>query len=130
MSKYGNKKAVAEFNGQLVTFDSTLERDRFNLLLIRQKAGEISGLELQPEFILLEKFTNNRGKYRGIKYIADFRYLENDRVFVEDAKGVLTKEYQIKKQLFLSQRDRDVFGQDLIFREVTRKGCSWNVKEM
>lgn len=117
MSKFNAKKAIAE-------------RDRYLHLKLLERAGEIKNLELQPAFILLKKFVSNKVKYRGIKYIADFRYYENDRICVEDVKGAITKEYALKKQLFLEQRERDVFGDNVIFREVRRVGSRFSVLEL
>ena len=38
---------------------------------------------------------------RACCYIADFVYIRNGRFVVEDAKGVRTKEYRIKRKLML-----------------------------
>jgi len=42
---------------------------------------------------------------RAINYIADFKYLDadSDIIVVEDVKGMETKEFKIKKKLFLSK---------------------------
>ena len=44
--KYGNRKVTIDG----ITFDSKREMKRYCELKLLEKAGEISGLELQPEF--------------------------------------------------------------------------------
>lgn len=59
-----------------------------------ERAGEIHGLILQPEFPIIVN-----GK-KICKYIADFRYVNRDiETVVEDAKGVKTDVYRLKKKL-------------------------------
>lgn len=95
--KYGNKKTVVDG----IKFDSKLEANRYRELKLLEKAGAIKGLELQPKFRLIPTFRKNGKTYRGITYIADFAYYdENERYIVEDVKGYKTKEYQIKRKLF------------------------------
>ena len=50
-----------------------------------------------------------------MNYIADFQYIEKDGTeVVEDVKGFKTKEYNIKKKLFLHK-----YGDRFDFREIT-----------
>lgn len=81
-NKYGNIKT--DFAG--LRFDSKAEMRRYSLLRYRELAGEISALECQPVFQLAG----------NVKYRADFRYIEDDRVIVEDVKGVETAAFRIK----------------------------------
>lgn len=117
--KYKNIKITT--NG--IKFDSKLEAQRYKELILLQENGVIEQLELQPKFRLANGFKMNTNK--GLKtiypmqYFADFKYLKNGLVIVEDTKGVETKDYIIKKKLFLS--DLDKFGVDC-FKEVKRKG--------
>ena len=69
-------------------------------LKLLEKAGKIQNLELQPHFLLQEAFKKNGRTYRKIEYIADFKYIENGQVIVEDVKGMETKEFKIKRKLF------------------------------
>ena len=95
--KYGNRKTVVDG----IKFDSKLEAKRYRELKLLKKTGVIKGLELQPKFRLIPTFRKNGKTYRGITYIADFAYYdENERYIVEDVKGYKTKEYQIKRKLF------------------------------
>lgn len=99
-NKYGAKKTVV--NG--ITFDSQREAERYCELMLMLRAGEIRELRLQPEFTLQEGFRTPSGeKVRAVKYIADFSYKitigGEERTFVEDVKGVRTKDYALKKKL-------------------------------
>jgi len=106
--KYLSKKTIIDG----ITFDSKKESKRYIELKRRQELGEISSLELQPPFLLQEGFKRDGKKYRPITYIADFKYIENGKVIVEDVKGFKTPEYKIKKKLLLYK-----YG-DFEFREI------------
>lgn len=95
--KYLSKKTIIDG----ITFDSKKEGLHYLELKRRQELGEISNLELQPSFLLQEKFKRDGKIYRPITYIADFRYVEEGKVIVEDVKGFKTPEYKIKKKLLL-----------------------------
>lgn len=108
-SKYGAKKV--EYNGMV--FDSKRECRRYKELEILQQIGAISELRTQVKFVLIpaQREADTVGKRGGIikgnlierevSYIADFVYVENDKTVVEDAKGMRTKEYIIKRKLML-----------------------------
>ena len=99
-NKYGNKKW--ELDGQ--TFDSQHEARRYQELRWLLRMGLISDLRRQVPYELLPSQKRD-GKVveRPVKYIADFVYMENGEEVVEDAKGVRTKEYVIKRKLMLWQ---------------------------
>lgn len=99
-SKYKSKKV--EVDG--IQFHSQKEANKYKELLLEKRTGTILGIELQPKFELQPGFRDSRtGKrIRPIIYIADFRVTYKDgRVVVIDTKGFKTKEYAIKKKLFL-----------------------------
>lgn len=85
-----------EVNG--IVFASKKEAKRYQELLLLQQAGEISDLELQPEFplvvaeVVIGKFT------------PDFRYFDKrlGRRVVEDVKSPATKTtaYRLRKRMF------------------------------
>lgn len=98
MSKYGNKKTDADG----YTFDSLAELQCYRDLRLIENNGDISNLIIHPRFILQEPFTYNSARERAIAYEADFSYYDRDgKKIVEDVKGFKTKEYQIKRKLFL-----------------------------
>lgn len=93
MNKYGNKKTVVDG----ITFDSKHEAERYSQLLLLQRAGVIEQLRLQVPYTLINK--NDRG--RAVKYIADFVYFDkhHNRTVIEDAKGMRTDVYRLKKRM-------------------------------
>ena len=111
--KYHNKKAKSA-DGK--DFDSTKERNRYEELMLMQKAGMIYGLETQKKFILIptQREPDTVGARGGVHkgeliekqcaYYADFAYYtkEGDYV-VEDVKSAATKtpQYEIKRKLML-----------------------------
>ena len=83
-----------------ITFASKKEMLRYYELKMLLKAGEITNLELQPKYLLLEGFTKNGEWFPPINYIADFKYIENGETIIEDCKGMKTVVYTIKRKLF------------------------------
>lgn len=100
-NKYGNKKL--EIDG--LKFDSKAEYKRWKELELLQKAGEISGLDRQVSFVLIDSFIDKAGvKERGIKYLADFFYYDKKKAnwIIEDKKSAITRKdttYIIKRKL-------------------------------
>ena len=66
-----------------------------------ERAGEIRDLKLQVPFELIPEMRDEKNRViRKTVYIADFTYYDRDGNFiVEDAKGVRTEAYRIKKKL-------------------------------
>ena len=95
-NKYRNKKI--EINGY--EFASKAEAKRYQQLLLLQEQNLIKNLQLQPKFLLQEKFKKNGKTYRKIEYIADFMYEENGKEVVEDVKGWKTDIFKLKLKLF------------------------------
>lgn len=72
-AKYHNEKT----DSLGIRFDSKKEARRYEVLLLRLKAGEIRDLRLQRDFTLQEAYTTTEGKrVRAIRYRADFCYQE------------------------------------------------------
>lgn len=97
MNKYRNKKIIIDG----IKFDSIAEGSRYKELKLLEKGNYITELKLQPKFELQEKYTNSKGEHiRAITYRADFSYIENGKLIVEDVKGMETKEFKLKKKMF------------------------------
>jgi hypothetical protein len=97
-NKYNNKKVT--YDG--IIFDSTKEARRYQMLKLLLRAGAISDLRLQVPYELIPaQYINGKCVERAVKYIADFVYTENGKEVVEDAKGVRTDTYKIKRKLML-----------------------------
>lgn len=101
-SKYGAEPTVVDG----IRFDSKKEAARYAELKLLEKAGEIFGLRLQPEFPL---HAHAPGAARRIGvYVADFEYVTEHetggpagtetRLVVEDVKGFKTPLYRWKKK--------------------------------
>lgn len=98
--KYRNKKTTLDG----IEFDSKREAARYSQLRLLERAGQIRDLSLQPKFTLVDSQRRADGKAeRPVVYIADFMYFEGDACVVEDAKGMKTPEYIIKRKLMLSR---------------------------
>lgn len=98
--KYGNRKTVIDGH----TFDSKREAGRYGELKLLERTGQITDLELQPRFELIPKQRRDDGKSeRACEYVADFRYTDTatGQIVIEDAKGVRTDAYIIKRKLVL-----------------------------
>ena len=91
VNKYRNKKTILDG----ITFDSMKEAKRYKQLKIFERSGLIKDLKLQVPFLLIDKSSNGR----AIKYVADFVYTEDNKMVVEDVKGVRTDVYRLKKRL-------------------------------
>lgn len=114
MTKYGAKKTTI---GN-ITFDSRLESERYEQLMLLEKAGEITGLQLQVEFQILKGWMHPETgeKIRSKNYVADFVYIDNatNKMIVEDTKGMETPDFRLKWDLVRSQYPQ------YEFRKVTR----------
>ena len=84
MNKYNAKKTV--YKGQ--KFDSKKEADRYAVLKLLERAGEISDLKRQVRYIVVPaQYENDRLLYRSSTYVADFVYRRAGELVVEDVKG-------------------------------------------
>ena len=98
------------------TFDSKREAEVYLELLAQKQAGEIVRIGFQPSYTLLAGFVDNTGKnQKPITYTADFfvTYADGHSEVIE-VKGVRTRDYLLRKKLFLHMMRK----KDIIFREV------------
>ena len=115
-SKYYNIKTRA-LDGTV--FDSHKEAIRWDELLLLQRAGKITELRRQVEYELIPAQYETYERYgksgqrlkdgvrlleRKVCYVADIEYTdaETGENIVEDAKGVRTKDYILKRKLMLA----------------------------
>ena len=67
------------------------------------------------EFHILDDENENR-LVAKVKYVADFKYIQNDKTIVEDVKSDFTskdKTYRVKIKWFLS-----IYGKEINFKEI------------
>lgn len=113
-AKYGNRKLVIDN----VTWDSKREYQRWLVLRQAVSDGLISDLERQPKFELIPAIKETYVKHLKTKdkvcertvqlacsYTADFRYIKDGKVVVEDVKAsphmaALDPKFLIKEKLF------------------------------
>ena len=96
-NKYHAKKVCVDN----IWFASKLEAGRYGILKLLAQQGIIKDLKLQVPFELQPSFRKRGKTIRSIVYIADFTYLQDGVLVVEDAKGYKKdKVYLLKKKLF------------------------------
>ncbi len=101
-NKYGNKKVVVDN----IKFDSHAEASYYEQLKWLLQAKQIKSFKCQPKFLLQEAFKKNGVTVRKIEYIADFEIHNLDgSIEIVDVKGAETKEFLLKKKLFLKKYD-------------------------
>lgn len=119
IQKYRNKKTKI----QGITFDSKLEANVYLKILELQKSYDFK-FELQPKYVLLEKFRFNGKAVREISYVADFLiYVDNAKEYTEyviDTKGIETPVFKMKRKMFQKK-----FNQDIILIKSVKKFCEW-----
>jgi hypothetical protein len=88
VSKYGNKKTVS--GGE--RFDSQAEARRYGVLLSLQAHGAITHLKRQAAYVLAPsvKINGEKRARPALRYLADFEYVENGVLIVEDTKSPAT----------------------------------------
>jgi len=112
-NKYKNTKTIVDG----IEFDSRKEAARYKELKLLEAAGEISNLERQVKFVLIPTqrepdFVGVRGGIKKGKviekecsYLADFVYIQDGEVIVEDVKGYKNGAayniFKIKRKLML-----------------------------
>jgi len=100
-SKYLNEPIVV--NGE--KFDSKREAQRYQTLVLMQRASLISGLRRQVSYELIPAQKRADGeREEAVRYVADFVYEQGLAVVVEDPKSEPTRKlpaYIIKRKLML-----------------------------
>lgn len=88
-------------------FDSEQEADYYKILKEKQDKGEISGLEVHPEFVLIPPFTYFGKQIKATVYTPDFLYTKpaekGGTLLITEAievKGYPTPDFEIRAKLF------------------------------
>jgi hypothetical protein len=102
MSKYHS--TPTEVNG--IRFDSKREANRWAELRLLERAGKIEKLKRQVKYLLIpSQYRDGKCIEREASYIADFVYVKDGHLVVEDCKGFRTPEYKLKRKLMLERYD-------------------------
>lgn len=115
MNKYHARKCLCTCGH---THDSQKEAERCFELNILCGIGKIKSLQIQRKFVLIppHKYKQyDMPNEREVSYIADFTYIEDGKLVVEDTKGYKTKDYIIKRKLF---KEKYCQNGDTIFKEI------------
>lgn len=143
-NKYGAHKST--YDG--ITFDSTVERQRYMYLKYQQQNGEISNLHRQMRFLIIPKLTKMVAKQLKTKirydervvelpayYTGDFIYKENGKYVIEDVKNEYSqdiRDYPLRRKLMMQKivaHNKKGRGQ-WFFRESILKGKSLVIKDI
>lgn len=108
-AKYRNEQV--EVDG--VKHDSGKEATRWGQLQLLQRTGEIRDLKRQVSFVLAPavRLAGEPKKKPAIRYFADFTYLQNGQMIVEDVKSKPTRKlaaYRLKKHLMKTVHGLDI----------------------
>lgn len=92
MHKYNSKTIIIDG----IKFTSLLEARFYKYF----KDKGITILELQPRFLLQDKFTVRGENIRKIEYVADFRILHEWDEYIVDAKGLELDIFKLKIKMW------------------------------
>lgn len=102
MSKYHS--TPVEVDG--IRFDSKREANRWFELRMLERAGKIEKLKRQVKYLLIpSQYRDGKCIERECSYLADFVYVKDGHLVVEDCKGFRTPEYKLKRKLMLQLYD-------------------------
>jgi hypothetical protein len=92
-NKYGNKKVIIDD----ISFDSKLEAAHYKIL---KEHPNVEIVELQPKYVLQEKFKYYDETIRKITYKPDFKFWFNDELHILDSKGMKTQQGTMREKMF------------------------------
>lgn len=105
MSKFNAKKVIVDG----IKFDSEVESKYYAHLKRLKSMGEVEHFELQPSFVLQDKFTKHGKTHKPIIYKADFKvWFSDGTVKVIDVKGMKLPEFKLKEKLFAKKFDTEL----------------------
>jgi hypothetical protein len=109
--KYRNTRC--EHQG--IKFDGEKERSHWFFLIQQQAAGLIRDLQLQVPFVLTERKQRDDGTWeRASKYVADFTYMRDGKLVVEDVKSIATR----KNRTYIQKRKLMLVKHDITVKEI------------
>jgi hypothetical protein len=103
MRRFGKYRAVKMQCAEGHTHDSKREAIRCNELHALQAAGEISELTIHPQYWFIingRQLKHQNG--RRVGYKSDFEYVENGMIVTEDVKGVIVRDWPLRRAVFIA----------------------------
>jgi hypothetical protein len=101
MRRFGKYRAVKANCNAGHTHDSKREAIRCNELHALEAAGEISDLMIHPQYWFVingRQLKHSNG--RRVGYKSDFEYVENGMLVTEDVKGVVVRDWPLRRAVF------------------------------
>ena len=101
MRRFGKYSAVKSQCNAGHTHDSKREAIRCNELHALEAAGEISDLMIHPQYWFVingRQLKHSNG--RRVGYKSDFEYVENGMLVTEDVKGVVVRDWPLRRAVF------------------------------
>ena len=112
-SKYNNKKPEKYER----KWDSQMELEYYEYLLQLKEQGQVIDIELQPKFLLQDKYIYKGKTVRKMEYIADFKVTYSDgSIIVWDTKGMVLNDFKLKFKILRFKYN------DMDFRLVRSRG--------
>ncbi len=101
MRRFGKYRAVKSQCKAGHTHDSKREAIRCNELHALEAAGEISDLMMHPQYwFVINGKQLKHGNGRRVGYKSDFEYVENGMLVTEDVKGVVVRDWPLRRAVF------------------------------
>lgn len=101
MRRFGKYSAVKSQCNAGHTHDSKREAIRCNELHALEAAGEISDLMIHPQYwFVINGKQLKHGNGRRVGYKSDFEYVENGMLVTEDVKGVVVRDWPLRRAVF------------------------------
>ena len=103
MKRFGKYRAVKSQCRAGHTHDSKREAIRCNELHDLQAAGAISDLIIHPQYwFVINGRQVKHGNGRRVGYKSDFEYVENGINVTEDVKGVVVRDWPLRRAIFIA----------------------------
>lgn len=103
MKRFGKYRAVKADCNAGHTHDSKREAIRCNELHLLQDAGKITDLTIHPQYwFLINGRQLKHPNGRRVGYKSDFEYNENGIWVAEDVKGVIVRDWPLRRAVFIA----------------------------
>jgi hypothetical protein len=103
MKRFGKYRAVKSQCNAGHTHDSKREAIRCNELHLMQAAGEITELTVHPQYwFVINGRQLKHPNGRRVGYKSDFEYIENGMFVTEDVKGVVVRDWPLRRAVFMA----------------------------
>jgi hypothetical protein len=103
MKRFGKYRAIKSQCRAGHTHDSKREAIRCNELHDLQAAGAISDLIIHPQYwFVINGRQLKHGNGRRVGYQSDFEYVENGINVTEDVKGVVVRDWPLRRAIFIA----------------------------